>query len=252
MTTFLSQHVHEFIQLLKEGHVLYPLNNTLVVVIHTISCHIPHILCTGCNVKADIFFVLDMSGSINKDSFRGVRDFMTAFVNEITISPSAIQVGAIVYGNKAHVVFNLNTYNNRDDVLNAISNIPYNTSEQGTGTADALCKLAKQGFTAKNGSRNTSATVYRIAIVMSDGHANVDSSDECGGWDVLEAAAAIHALVPEILVYAIGVSNDVNEEEMRAIASDESYYTYIKNFNIDLLHEAQEKIEDDMCWKGRK
>ena len=190
-----------------------------------------------------------MSNSISEEDFEGVRDFMSVFVNETTISPSATQVGAIVYGNEAHVVFNLNTYNSSEDVLNAISKIPFNSMRQGTDTADGLCKLARQGFTAENGSRNSSTTVYRIAILMSDGASNIRSK-ECD-WDTMEAADAIHALIPGVLVYAIGVSDNINENEMRYIATDDSYYTHIQNFKIDSLHETQEKIEDDMCWKGK-
>ena len=201
----------------------------------------------GCNVHADIFFVLDMSNSISEDEFNDTRDFVSKFVNGTTIGPNDTQVGVITYGNEAKIHIYLNNYTSSSDLLHAIDTIRYNSRRQGTSTADGLCKLVNELNREGNGARNTSATVYRFAVVVSDGRSNVDSKD-CK-WDTSEAAKAVHDLTPRVLVYTVGVSNEVNEKELEDIATDESYYAHISDFNFDGV---QEDISEDMCWKGNE
>ena len=44
-----------------------------------------------CNV-ADIVFVVDSSGSVGKENWELVKDFLKAFSSEFVISPDAMQV----------------------------------------------------------------------------------------------------------------------------------------------------------------
>ena len=200
-----------------------------------------------CRVKADIFFVLDMSNSITATTFQKARIFTSQFVQNMTIGPNATQVGVIGYGNDGRVEINLNTYKNKTDLLEGIDSIPFNTYRQATNTADALCKLVRHGFTRDGGARDSSATVYRVAILLSDGYQNL-RSQECN-WDIKDAVEEVRKLSPEVLVYVIGVSND-DEETLKAIASHESYYNHIDNMDT-ALQRVREVIEDNICWKGK-
>ena len=201
----------------------------------------------GCNVHADIFFVLDTSGSISEDEFDDTLDFVSKFVKGTTIGPNDTQVGVITYGNKADIHIYLNNYTNSSALLDAIYGISYKRTGQATNTADGLCKLFREFEREGNGARNTSATVYRFAIVVSDGRSNLYSKD-CK-WGTLEAAKAVHDLTPRVLVYTVGVSNEDNEKELKDIATDESYYAHVSDFKFDGV---QEDISEDMCWKGNE
>ena len=208
--------------------------------------NIPYAVNAGCSVNADIFFLLDGSGDISKDNFQSMRLFVKKFVDTLIIGPENNQVGAIVFGNNASVAFNLAKYNNTNDVVDAIMKYPY-PNDTYTNTADALCKLIS-GFSEENGARTSSASVFRFAIVLTDGKSNQKSPD-CDNWNTLQAADAVHQLSPPVLVYAIGVTDSDNTEELETIASSPNAVSTIDSFNWNLQVVGEEYVEE-LCVRG--
>ena len=188
--------------------------------------------------------MLDVSGSITKENFNNVRSFVKKFVDALTIGPEDSQVGVIVFGNNATALFNLTTYDNKSDIVEAIDNYSYHNSAK-TNTADALCKL-KDGFSEDNGARAASVSVFRFAMVLTDGKSNRNSS-ECN-TNTIEAARAVHNLKPPILVYAIGVTKNDSIEELKVIASSPHGYGHIDSFG-DLPDVGEEYI-GELCTEG--
>ena len=200
----------------------------------------------GCKVNLDIFFVLDGSGSIGGTDFNQVRQFEHDFVEQLRVGPQDNQVGTIVFSGGGQVIFYLNTYNNGNDVFNRIQSLPY--PGDSTNTADGLCKLVRYGFADGNGARPASGAVFRIAIVMTDGKSNEESS-ECQ-WNTLQAAEAVHELDPPVLVYVIGVTDSVNVNELNAIATSPDFVTHISSFDPHIIQEVQESHTDEVCRRG--
>ncbi len=62
-------------------------------------------------------FVIDASGSIRENRFATVLDFVKGAAEELEIHPDRVRVGAMIYADNAYIQFNLNTYRNKDDVL---------------------------------------------------------------------------------------------------------------------------------------
>ena len=152
------------------------------------------------------------------------------------------RVGTITFGTHAHIEFNLSKYDNKSELITAIQNV--RKTGGGTHTADGLCKL-KQGLA----EARHSDTVLRIAIVMSDGKSTIyDKSNDCH-WNTMEAAAGIHKLEPPVLVYAIGVSDSVDEDELNAIATNSDRVVHIDEF--DKLNSLTDVYIDDICWRGK-
>ena len=176
-----------------------------------------------------------------------MRQFEHDFVDQLRIGPNDNQVGTIVFSDYGSVIFNLNAYNNKVDILQSILNINY--PGDSTNTADGLCKLVRYGFSDGHGARPTSGAVFRIAIVMTDGMSNKESS-ECQ-WNTLQAAEAVRELSPPVLVYAIGVTSSVNDDELNAIASGPKFVTYIDSFNSHIIQETQESHVDEVCERGQ-
>ena len=200
----------------------------------------------GCKVNTDLFFILDGSGSIGDTNFDEVRRFEHDFVNDLDIGPGDNQVGTIVFSTTANVDFYLNMYQNKTDLLAAINNIPYPGGS--TNTPDGICKLIRYGFTEQNGSRPASGATFRVAVVMTDGKSN-ENSAECG-WNTSRAAEELHKQIPPILVYVIGVTNSINQNELNDIATGPEYITYLNSFNKNLLQEAQEEHIYEVCKTG--
>ena len=176
-----------------------------------------------------------------------MRLFVKKIVDALIIGPEDNQVGAIVFGNNASVAFNLAAYNNRNDVVEAIMKYPYPRSAK-TNTADALCKLIS-GFSEENGARTSSASVFRFAIVLTDGKSNRESTD-CDNWNTIQAADAVHQLSPPVLVYAIGVTKSHNLEELKTIASSPSAVAQIDSFSYRNLRNIGEEYIGEICTEG--
>ena len=129
---------------------------------------LPH---AGCLIKADIFFVLDVSGSVTGD-FNKVVEFEREFVNNVTvIGPNHNRIGTVVFNDTATTLFNLNTYENKSEILRAPSNLSHDDTGGATNIVDGLCHLI-HGFSEDNGARPVSSGVMRIVIVITDGRSN--------------------------------------------------------------------------------
>ena len=176
-----------------------------------------------------------------------MRSFVKMFVNSLTIGPNDNQVGMIVFGNDAAIAFNLDTYDNATDVVRAIDDYPHPNSAH-TNTADALCKLIR-GFSKENGARAASASVFRFAILLTDGQSNRNSSD-CNNWDTIQAARAVHNLDPPVLVYAIGVTENANMEELETIASSPNGAKEIESFSFINVQNVGEEFIGELCTQG--
>ena len=190
----------------------------------------------------DLIFVLDSSGSVGSSDYQRVREFVKNFIMSISIGQDEDQVGVIIFSSDAQVVFNLNTYQNQAQLLSAISSIPYISGS--TNTAAALRQLIDEGFTEGGGARLDSKTVLRIAIVMTDGKSNVNAGD------TPIAAERVHDFRPSILVYAVGVTSSVNQDELNEIATSPEFIENLESFDDSLLKEYQEERSYEICFKG--
>ena len=197
-------------------------------------------------------FLLDVSGSINQheDNFQNMRSFVKMFVNSMTIGPNDNQVGMIIFGNDAEIAFDLSTYNNTRDVVRAINDypIPTNPASAYTNTADALCKLIR-GFSEENGARTASTSVFRFAVVLTDGKSNQNSS-ECNNTNTTEAARTVHELIPPVLVYAIGVTKSDNMKELETIASSPNGAKEIESFSLKYMQDVGKEYIGKVCKQG--
>ena len=197
-------------------------------------------------MNADVFFLLDASGSVGNDSFQEVKDFVKDFVKMdlVKIGPNDIQVGVITFSEYATLRFTLNKYQEKKELLQAIDDLPYELGS--TNTADAICMLMRDGFNETNGARPPSGTVFKVVVVVTDGVSNLYSMD-CNNWTTVEAAKALHEANPFLLVYAIGVTGVVYDKELKAIASSDDHVKYLKNI---ISQETNEESTYELCEKG--
>ena len=208
------------------------------------TCLIDHFAENLCPINADIIFVLDSSGSVGDSNFQQVKTFTRAFANSLEIGPTRNQIGVILFGSNGFVAFHLNSHPNKTSLLNAIDTLQYTGGS--TNTADALCLLLTEGFTVENGARLSAGDVYRLAVVMTDGMSNMFNND-CNYATTLDAAAAVHSFMPSILVFAIGVTNNVDNAELEAIASSIDNVVLLEDFNVDLFTQTMDEQTYDLC-----
>ena len=88
-----------------------------------------------CTAKADILFILDSSGSIGHNNYDTMLTFVKDLVSNFDVGPNKIRIGAEIFSDRTYQQFNLNTYQTKSAVEQAISNIPYRRGTTNTGQA---------------------------------------------------------------------------------------------------------------------
>ena len=155
-----------------------------------------------CIGEIDVIFVVDSSGSIDKADFELAKDFVKDVVSLLDISPSTIRVGYVNFASSTVVEFDLTTYNNKNDVLNAISAVVQ--IGNGTDTDEGIDAMQK---IFDNLGR---PGVQHVGIVMTDGRANSNSK---------LTVAVNNAKQQGTRFVSIGVGTAVSTAQLQLIAS---------------------------------
>lgn len=173
--------------------------------------------------KADIYFLIDGSGSIRPNDFIEMKDFMREAIRTFHIGPDRVRFGVVQYSDKIISQFLLDQYASMAELSTAIDNIQQGGG--GTTTGEALRKMAP---VFKSTARTN---VSQYLIVITDGQ----SSDP-----VAEAAQGLRNI--GVNIYAIGV-RDANTTELEEIASNKMFF--ISEF--DSLKSIRNEIIKDIC-----
>lgn len=176
---------------------------------------LPHSECKRIEVL-DVVFVIDTSGSINKDQSNTMKDFMIDLVKKANVGKNQVQFGALRYSDDPEVLFYLHDLGTKSEVISVLQN---ELSLGGnTYTAKAL-DVAGQMFTEDRGSR-LHRGVPQVLIVITDGVSH----------DAEKLNATAKALRDRgILVLAVGIG-EANPVELLAMAGSRDKYFFVENF----------------------
>ncbi|KAK2854621.1 hypothetical protein Q7C36_006490 [Tachysurus vachellii] len=178
--------------------------------------------------EADIYFLIDQSGSIYPPYFEEMKKFIVKFLLRFTIGPKQVRVGVVKYSDHHKLEFSLNDHNNRDSLIRAVTNI--NQEFGNTNTGKALSFMSPLFKEAKKTRDNK---VQEILIVITDGKSD-DSVKE----------PAVQLREQGVTIYAIGVK-DANKEELFEMADDQKRVYFVTNY--DALNPLKETIVKDIC-----
>ena len=171
---------------------------------------------------ADIVFIVDASGSINEITINWptVVQFIQTFVQSRRIGPTETQIGLVEFSNNAYTIFKLDDYSNTADVSRALNRMSYIGGR--TNLAEGL-DLARTDLFNNVGNRPEAKD---IAIVITDGIPNERVYDTIPAADRLKAQG--------VTIVAVGVTDLIDEDELRAIAS--SYNDVILTPSFETLN----------------
>ncbi|KAM6375888.1 collagen alpha-6(VI) chain-like [Alca torda] len=178
-------------------------------------------------MKADVMFLLDSSGSIGDENFRKMKNFTRELVNRIDVGADRTQIGVVQFSDKPKEEFKLNTYSTKRDILHAIDGI--SPLQSTTLTGEAL-KFMLKYFQASSGSRHAAK---KILILITDG----ESQDEVG-------APARGLRQTGISIYSVGVFN-ANKTQLEEISGKRERVFYVENF--DILSQINSNLVFEMC-----
>ncbi|CAG5132865.1 unnamed protein product, partial [Candidula unifasciata] len=157
---------------------------------------------------ADIYFLLDASSSVWVGHFHDmVLPFVRDLVSSFHISPLHTRVGLVTYSNNVHHEFGLSEHENINALLAAVQpeHVEYLTG--GTNTGEAIKYVADIGFGAGEARKG----VAQIIVTVTDGLSQEPKKT---------AKAAEEARRKGVYMFAIGVGQEVDPQELSDISSD--------------------------------
>uniref|UniRef100_A0A3P8SBK0 Collagen alpha-1(XXVIII) chain n=1 Tax=Amphiprion percula TaxID=161767 RepID=A0A3P8SBK0_AMPPE len=197
----------------------------------------------GCGIKCkerpmELVFVIDSSESVGPENFEIIKDFVNALVDRVTVGRNATRIGLVLYSLEVKLVFNLARYVTKQDIKQAIRNIPY--MGEGTYTGTAIRKATQEAFYSSR------LGVGKVAIVITDGQTD---KREPVKLDI--AVREAHAA--NIEMFALGIVNTSDPtqaeflRELNLIASDPDaeHMFLIDDFNT--LPALESKLVSQFC-----
>lgn len=178
---------------------------------------------------ADIVFALDSSESLTDADFETEKEFIYNFTKKFKIGSSNVQFGCVTIADTPRTDFHLNTYHQRQQLLDKIQGLTFLRS--GTNTAEALKTIQHDMFAHQNGGRHAAS---HIVIVLTDGMSKNPN----------ETVHAAHVLQHTATVHAIGIGSLINQEELKAIDSNGKPGTVT---GFDVLHTMGDYLMEIAC-----
>ena len=187
-------------------------------------------------------FVLDSSSSVNPTNFQIGLQFIIKVCQYFDISyPLGTRVAVITYTNfnSSTIMFHFNTFNRKQDVLNAISVIQY----QGNGTrtdlalSEAYTKLFEN---PENGVRPKELGVPRVLVLLTDGRTSSGTDSIIQPSNLLRNEG--------VNIFVIRIDPNINENELEIIASDPDSDHVILLKSFEEINTLVENIQEASCY----
>ncbi len=178
---------------------------------------------------------MDDSASLTETNFNTTKEFLNDMTENFPVASDRVRIGLITFEYKIRFRFFLNTFDNKEDIQDAIAEVPY--VGIGTNTSGALDEVRLNGFTEEQGARSNILGVPRIVIVVTDGRSFEPEKT---------VLAAEWLQNNSVIVYAIGI-RFADKNELLAIASDDRYAITVSEFDQNILSALQVSISKVAC-----
>lgn len=185
------------------------------------------------SAQVDLVIILDSSTSVSEPNYKKMLNFTAELVLGADLESGNIRVGVVTYSTDVTVRFQLNQFGTRQQVVDAILNIPYTYGS--TNTAGAIDVMDREMFTVINGDR---PDVPNIGIIITDGVSNVNSRSTVPN--------AVAARARGIHIYAIGIAL-TDTRELDAMASVPSSDNSFNVNSFDELNILKQKVFSALC-----
>ncbi|KAI2655063.1 Collagen alpha-6(VI) chain [Labeo rohita] len=187
---------------------------------------------TGCpsTQLADVIFLVQCTRRVRLQEFENIKNFLISVVNSTQIGDNLIRIGVIVYSGTPNQ-FTLNQYNNKRQVIEAISTLKSPTGN--LNTAKAL-GYSLNYFSEENGGRHKRG-IPQMLFIITDGDARDRDNFH---------ARADDFMAKHINVYGIGVST-VRESDLEIITQNKNQIFHVDNYAG--LQALQKNVSSVLC-----
>ena len=173
----------------------------------------------GCD-QVDIGFVLDSSGSLQEsgDNWATLKNFTVSIIQRLDVGPTKVRVAVVQFSGHAIVEFNLERYRTKQEIINAVYAMEFLGTT--TYTGEGLRFLRERVFDGQNGDR---PGVPNIGIVITDGKSNIREEET--------AFEANRTKSEGVRLIAVGITDQIDMNELQTIASKEEDVFTVDNFD---------------------
>ncbi|XP_027879070.1 collagen alpha-3(VI) chain isoform X1 [Xiphophorus couchianus] len=188
--------------------------------------------------KADIVFLMDGSINLGQSNFNNVRDFIMNLIDLFYNERDNLRIGLAQYATDVSDAFFLNTYSNRDNVIEAIGKIEYKGGRR-IMTGDAIRHVQDVHFSKQRGSRKDEGTP-QILMLVTGGRSQDDGK-----------TAALGLKNKGVRIFAVGVG-DI-QDELENLASQSSTVARAQTFqelselNEQILEALDDEVKETYC-----
>lgn len=188
--------------------------------------------------KADIVFLVDGSINFGRDNFNEVMSFITNLIDLFFTDRDNLRIGLAHYATDVTDEFYLNTYKNREDILDASGKVEYKGGNR-INTGEALRHVENVYFKKEKGSRIDQG-IPQILVVVNGGRSADDSR-----------TAVLSLKKKGVNIYGVGVGD--TRTEIENIASKLSLVSKVKRvqelseLNEQILNALEDVMKDKIC-----
>ncbi|KAL1262547.1 hypothetical protein QQF64_005286, partial [Cirrhinus molitorella] len=185
--------------------------------------------------KADIYFLLDESGSIEEAEFKDMKKFTKQLLDAFEVGSNKVRFGLVTFSDSATTVFRLDTYNTKAEIEKAVNAL----INRGGGTRTDL-GLREMIRLFDEAVQTRGENVRKLLIVLTDGESRFTA-------EPVEVPAKLLRTEKDVTIYAIGVKN-ASVPELELISGSKQRTFYVKNF--DFLDKIKTDVITEICFEG--
>ncbi|XP_060909960.1 collagen alpha-3(VI) chain-like isoform X2 [Labrus mixtus] len=188
--------------------------------------------------KADIVFLVDGSINLGRANFNEVMNFINNLVDLFFTERDNLQIGLAHYAADVTDTFYLNTYKNRQDIMDAILRTEYKGGQR-LNTGAAIRHVQNVYFTKEKGSRMDEGAP-QILMVITGGPSADDGK-----------TAALGLKKKGVRIFAVGVGKTANDLEDLASESStvarSSTFQELSELNEQILETLDDEVKGKLC-----
>ena len=141
-----------------------------------------------------------MDSNVTQNMFNSMKKYAESLVNKFSIDDKEYRVGLMRYGSSNNKEWDLNRYDNKNDVSTAVGGVPYKR-ETSSDAASAIRMVRRRMFNDRNGDRDFARNLIFLMT------ANERSDDIYATWNEAEEAEK-----ENINLYTVGFDLDDTTE----------------------------------------
>ena len=191
-----------------------------------------------CEVKVDVGFVLDSSGSL-KDDYGKEKNFLKALAATFGVSEQGARAGVVTFSFDAEHSVKLNDHYNLASFSDAVDNIPL--MGYTTRIDKALRLTQSQMFSIANGGR---PGVSKVVVLLTDG----SQTQDAGAENPAVVAEELRSMGYKVL--AVGIGSGVNSTELAHITGASANVYSAATFDELISQKFLDKINQAGCEEG--